>query len=85
MFPIQWLITLLEMLAKTAVLQATSQLDAYQLAVKDYDIKLEGESTASIWVLDRLNGKGEGKSTLYYRGTPLVNYITQGEAKIVKD
>lgn len=69
----------------TAVLQATSELDADQLAVGDFDVKLEGESIASVWVFDSLTGKGEGKSTLRYRGTPLVDYITQGEAKIVKD
>jgi hypothetical protein len=68
-----------------AVLQATSELDADQLAVRNFDIKLEGESTASTWVLERLSGKGEGKTTLYYRGAPAIDYVTQGEAKIVNE
>lgn len=69
----------------TATLQATSQLDADGLPVRNFDIKLEGESTASVWVLNRLSGKGEGKSTLHYRGSPEIAYTTQGEASIAQD
>jgi hypothetical protein len=67
-----------------AKLEATSELVADEMPIRNLDIKLEGESNASVWVTEKIAGKGEGKSRLVYKGTPAINYITQGEATINK-
>jgi hypothetical protein len=66
-----------------AVLEATSQMLASECAVNHFDIKLEGTSTADIWVLGSLSGKGEGQSRLYYHGDPALTYTTEGGAQII--
>lgn len=66
-----------------ATLQATSEMLADGTPVNHYEIKLEGESTADIWAVKTLFGKGEGSSVLYYYGNPTVDYVAQGNAQIV--
>lgn len=68
----------------TAKLEATSELFADELPIRNLDIRLEGESTAIVWVIERLSGKGEGKSSLFYIGAPQIEYITEGGATINK-
>lgn len=65
-----------------AKLEATSELIADETPIGSLDIRLEGESTANVWVTDLISGKGEGKSSLVYRGSPSIQYTTQGEATI---
>jgi hypothetical protein len=65
-----------------AKFEATSELIAEHLPIRHSDIRLKGESTASVWVLDLLTGKWEGKSLPAFSGNPIVEYSTQGEAVI---
>lgn len=65
-----------------AKLEATSSLSTEEAPVGNLDIYLEGESEATVWVLERISGKGEGKSKLIIKGNPAIDYTTEGEAII---
>lgn len=68
----------------TAKLEATSALLAGDSPIRNLDITLEGESTATAWVTHNLSGNGRGKSRLVYKGAPAIAYTTEGEASIEK-
>lgn len=63
--------------------EATTSFNAVDAAVANMDIKLEGESEATVWVLDALHGTGQGSSKLYYRGDPQINFTVEGSAEII--
>lgn len=67
----------------TSKLEATSELAAEACPVNNFDAILQGQSIGSVWVLNSLAGKGEGESILYYYGSPSLNYLTQGSARII--
>lgn len=67
----------------TAELQATTELLADELPVNNFDIQLEGQATARIWALKTLTGTGQGASILYYKGSPAIDYLTEGDAQII--
>lgn len=67
----------------TAELQATTELHADELPVNNFNIQLGGQATAHTWVLQTLTGSGQGASILYYRGSPAIDYLTEGDAQII--
>lgn len=58
-------------------------INAENARIRDIYIKLEGSSEAKVWATDRLSGKGEGSSTLYYKENPIIEFNTSGGAKIL--
>lgn len=65
--------------------EGETTIDASYAVSQTVDIKLEGQSTAAVWALDRITGKGEGSSHLYFRpvgGLNLSGFTTQGEAQV---
>lgn len=65
--------------------EGETRIDASYAVSETVDINLEGQSTAAVWALDRITGKGEGSSHLYYRpvgGLDLSGFTTQGEAQV---
>ncbi|PHN03718.1 GIN domain-containing protein [Flavilitoribacter nigricans] len=64
--------------------EGKTYLNALFAPVVDLNIKLEGTSEAMVWAIDRLSGKGEGESLLWYRGDPdLSEFRTQGAAQVL--
>lgn len=66
--------------------EGETQIDASYAVSEAVNINLEGQSQASFWALNRITGKGEGSSHLYYRpvgGLDLTGFTTEGEAQVI--
>lgn len=65
--------------------EGETHIDASFAVSETVDINLEGNSQAAVWALDRITGKGEGSSHLYYRpvgGLDISGFITEGESQV---
>ncbi|MEN8194162.1 MAG: DUF2807 domain-containing protein [Bacteroidota bacterium] len=64
--------------------EGNTTINADTAPIKEINIKLEGTSQARIWAIDKITGKGEGSSILYYLGDPdYSGFVTQGGAQII--
>lgn len=68
------------------VTEGKTTIDAIKAPARLINIKLEGESQASVWATQALNGKAEGSSKLYYANVPglnLTNFKIEGGAVLI--
>lgn len=68
------------------VTEGKTTIDAIKAPARLIDIKLEGESQASVWATRGLSGKAEGSSKLYYANVPglnLSNFRIEGGAVLI--
>jgi hypothetical protein len=64
--------------------EGSTTIHAVEAPTWEVNIKLEASSHAEVWAVDRITGKGEGSSVLYYRGDPDISgFITEGGAQII--
>lgn len=64
--------------------EGNTDIHAFNAAVYDLNIKLEGNSEAEVWAINKITGKAEGSSVIYYRGTPdVADFELEGEAQII--
>ena len=60
-------------------------LNAIDSPVEDVQINLQGASQALVWATGTISGKGEGESSLTYKGNPgISNFLLQGGATLLE-
>lgn len=64
--------------------EGESFLDALELPTNSVISKNEGKSEANVWVIQNLNIKGEGESTMNYIGSPVIDQKLEGASTLVK-
>lgn len=64
--------------------EGNTTIHAEEAPISEININLEGTSEAKVFAIDKLTGKGEGSSMLYYLGTPDISGFTvEGGAQII--
>lgn len=64
--------------------QGETNLDALNLPTLAVTSKNEGKSVLKVWAFTTLNVKGEGESTMYYRGNPAISQTVNGSSRLIK-